>query len=147
MSTTTLTVPAEHAEAFYREAIDTLRHAGENIEEGASWFEQGKGDPNRLENEDIPRVRAAISLVERAREGQLEFGAEETVRSSLEGLVIEAGDRVKYCAEGISSADTRRAMAELDMWMTLLDSEPMEEVKRQREAAFAERQRSREEVA
>lgn len=137
MADATVKIPAEHAEAFYREAVDTLDYAAGNLKEAVEWFKEGT-EPERLEREEIPRIRAAISLVESARNGDLEFGAVEfsadnVVRVTLEGLAIKAAERVKDCAEGVSAADTRRAMAELDLWMTLLESEPMEEALRARQ--------------
>lgn len=139
MSDATMTIPAEYATAFYSEAIRTLAYAAHNLTEGADWYEEGKGlGDDRINNEDIPRMLDAISLVERARNEEHEFGAEDLVRATIEGLAIKAGERVSECAQSLcATAAMREAMTELDVWVTLLDSEPMREVARRREAKYA----------
>ena len=147
MADATVKIPAEHAEVFCREAVETLEHAAGALKEGADWFAEGKGKPGRLEEEDIPRTLEAISFVRRVRNGELEFGAEEVVRSTLEGLVINAGEQVRNRAEGTSPESVRQAIAELEVWLTLLDSPPMQEVACQREAKMQQAMRDREAVA
>ena len=148
MADATVKIPAQYADAFYREAVATLAFAADNLEEGARWWTEGRKPkaaevPYRLEEEDIPRVLDAISLVERARNGVAEYGAEELVKSTIEGLVLDLGEKMHGLAENRSKDELREAMAELEVWLALLESEPMQEVEREREKrlkAFRERE-------
>jgi hypothetical protein len=133
MDTVGLTVPAEYAARFAKEARTTLQYTANNLreamEKGENAAEDGEGQAEaRLASEErasrrrLPNAEALLDQVERAGTDQLDLAADrEVLLATVVGCMYPLGEEVHGAVENRwypeSPEELRELMAELTFWV------------------------------
>ena len=127
MADVRITVPPENAELFKKEAADTLDYAIGCVNDALRCERRGTGDGSK-----VSRYRAMVDDAElvhdqvRDQGGTLLVdGDAHVISTTLEGCLLNAGDDVKGATEERRGPETRakvrRAMADVALWLSLLE--------------------------
>lgn len=122
----TVDVPARCTQRLYREALDNLVMAGENVAEGAQWLRE-RIDEERLDARDLPRMREVDLVWGQIREveGNIAISAPADVLAPLLRSCVRSltDDLSTSAEEQRTSCDSVRAMArELLAWTDVFDA-------------------------
>jgi hypothetical protein len=125
MQSTTLTVPAEHRDAFQQQAAFTLECAAEAVHDTLS-FRRERDENLAADPVDDERahLRAASDLWDRVigANGKMQVtGEQSAVRETVKGCVLVAGSNVHGECERLTPATIRERIAELEFWLSELD--------------------------
>jgi hypothetical protein len=121
-----LTIPAGFQSRFRREVMGDLAFAADNVAEGVRW-QRDRRDPGRLDDDDLPRLRAAERVYEQVRRAR---GDELLVRAPrrvllglLRAAVLTAADELGSEVEdrGWATAEVRTRLREFESGLDALD--------------------------
>lgn len=123
-----LTVPADHAGLFRKEARDTLEGAAGNLNEALRWHREGRGEPERIPYE-LAKVRRADRLCDQLSDPPAEYRVHadpSVLIETLQGCALTASEAIHEAAEvtldRAGRAGVRLAVAELEMWLGMLEA-------------------------
>lgn len=121
-----VTIPARCAPRLYREVLDEVSMAAENVMEGVTWL-RSRRDVDRLDEEDLPRMREADELFAQAggfEDGEIALKAPRSVVASLLRSCVRgaAEDINEEADDGWSSEVMRKLAGELTSWLDLFDA-------------------------
>ena len=122
----TVTIPARCAPRLYREVLDEVSMAAENVQEGVTWL-RSRRDVDRLDEDDLPRMREADELFAQTggfEDGEIALKAPRPVVASLlRSCVRGTAEDINEEADDGWSSDVMRTLArELASWLDLFDS-------------------------
>lgn len=120
-----ITVPAEHAELFKREAAYTLEFAANGLNDELRFRRRGRSSDGDV-TEARARLSASEALHDQARDqgGTLLIdGDADRIATTLEGCVLTAAEEVHDAAEYRRGPETRgrirRTLANVELWLGL----------------------------
>lgn len=125
----TVTVPAGCASRFYREVLDEVSMAAENVMEGVEQL-RSRDALDRLAEDDLPRMREADELFAQVagHEGRDDLAAAvraprsvlaSLVRSCVTGVAEDITGGAEF---GWTSEKMRKLAGELATWLDLFDT-------------------------
>lgn len=131
----TIVVPGPYAHRFEHHALAALADAGEQVAEGAAWARDHRGDPSRLEREDLPRLHAVAAIVDQLRGSVSEISGPPAELAAIVGqLTHEVADNAQAIVEdpacaidmaatlGVDPSRVRSHLAaEFTTWLECLD--------------------------